>query len=352
MISKKPKTFSRKDKPPLSETILNDATSDSDDSLAELDQLKSKTKPISTPEPTPKNPTKRTKRSLLEIAEEIRPNQKLASSQLSGSQTASLPNLDPYISGKSTPLSSLDSLDPPGPSLIAPDAAIRDLEQYLADLPDASEATSKCTICEETVDPLHYTEFWEGKRKTVQHQTLFCKEHKKRKALEEYKKNGYPHIDWDAFPDKIQQYHPDLIAVLRNTKSSRYRDLHAQRLADRDERTVRKLIDSDAIFQSTTGYYGSRGQRAMMEAIVSELGPVIRECVKSDPVVAFNGIANFVQAVLVPELTIWMVMDDKSCSEAKAREIVQQSGALGEVVHEEVEDRVRVVESEESSAED
>jgi hypothetical protein len=220
----------------------------------------------------------------------------------------------------------------------------------MVDLPEeAPEVTNKCPLCEEPVKESHYLDFWIGKKKTVFYQTLFCKEHKRRKALKEYRDKGYPEIDWEDLPSRIRDYHPRLKAVLRNEKPSEYRQKHAQRLADRDARAVRIQLDSDAAYESTTGYYGSRGKRAMMEAITSQLGPVISECAERDRVVAFNGFATFVQSVLVPELTVWMIMDDKDFSEKKAREVVQESGALGEVVNEEVEDRVAFVESEDES---
>ncbi|KAF2705391.1 hypothetical protein K504DRAFT_460641 [Pleomassaria siparia CBS 279.74] len=288
-------------------------------------------------------PATTSKPSLLELATLLK-NQTTSSSRASDSQSTSLPNLDPPKSGASTPRSSL--LSSPRHT-----ETLQNLEQYLDELPaETEDANKRCPVCEETVDSNYYDEFWVDKVRNVHHQTLFCKEHKKREAWEDYRQKGYPEMDWTTFPDKIRMYHPRLKAVLQNKRPSHYRDIHAQRLADREERTVRKLLDSDAIFEATTGYYGSRGKRAMMETITSQLGSVIRNCAKRDPVVAFNGIANFVQHVLVPELTVWMVMDDKAVSEAKAKEIVQESGALGEVVNEEVDDKVDYLTSEDDDS--
>jgi hypothetical protein len=284
-------------------------------------------------------PAKLPKPSLLEQLADYRRDQTPSTSQPAGSGNTFNPNLDPNVSDTSSPLSS--------PSSAHNADAIKDVENYMGDLQEeTSEATDKCPLCEEPVEKAHYFDFWIGKKKTVFYQTMFCKDHKRRKANKEYKDKGYPEIDWDDFPSKIRDYHPQLKAVLRNEKPSEYRDKHAQRLADKDARAVRKQLDSDAAYESTTGYFGSRGKRAMMEAIASQLGPVIKECVERDPVVAFNGFATFIQSVLVPELTVWMTMDDKGVSEKKAKELVQESGALGEVVNEEVEDTVTVLESE------
>ncbi|KAF2790952.1 hypothetical protein K505DRAFT_327230 [Melanomma pulvis-pyrius CBS 109.77] len=364
--AKKPITFSRKERQPDLDLDPIDDEDDSDSELAELtkltprkkeqvaykedededmlslDFIPSKKSAKDAPEP----PSGKTARpDLLDQLANFRKDQTLATSPRSGSPHSTLPNFDPHTSGNSTPLSSLSSLSSEHPA-----ETIHALEQYLAEhSTETTDASEKCALCEDSIDPEHYTSFWAGKEKNVFLQTLFCKEHKKRKALEEYKKKGYPQIDWDAFPGKVREYNSQLIAVLRDERPSHYRDVHAQRLADREERTVRKLLDSDAIFESTTGYYGSRGKRAMMEAITTQLHAVIKECVERDSVVAFNGFANFVQAVLVPELTVWMVMDELEVSEAKAKEIVEESGALGEAVNEEVEDRVDVVESEDES---
>ena len=287
-------------------------------------------------------PAKLSKPSLLEQLADYRRDQTPSTSQPTGSGNTFNPNLDPNVSDTSSPLSS--------PSSAHHADAIKDVENYMGDLQEETpEATDKCPLCEEPVEKSHYFDFWIGKKKTVFYQTMFCKDHKRRKANKEYKDKGYPEIDWDDFPSKIRDYHPQLKAVLRNEKPSEYRDKHAQRLADKDARAVRKQLNSDAAYESTTGYFGSRGKRAMMEGIASQLGPVIKECVERDPVVAFNGFATFIQSVLVPELTIWMTMDDKGVSEKKAKELVQESGALGEVVNEEVEDTVTVLESEDES---
>lgn len=366
---KKPKTFSRKARVPTPDppadrdddivdsdglakvdeprTKKQSPVPNSDDEEVEclpldIDLLKPKKKAKGSAKVVPTKPVKPTKTSLLEQLADFRRDQTPSTSQPTGSGNTSIPNLDPDAASASSPLSS------PGSAHHA--EAIKDVENYMGDLEEEEpEDPNKCPLCEEAVERSYYFDFWIGKKKTVFYQTMFCKEHKRRKALDEYKKRGYIEIDWDDFPSKIRDYHPRLKAVLRNEKPSEYRDKHAQRLADRDARAVRKQLDSDTAYDSTTGYYGSRGKRAMMEGITSQLGPVIKECVERDPVVAFNGFATFIQSVLVPELTVWMIMDDKGCSEMKAREIVQESGALGEVVNEEVEDRVAVVESEDES---
>jgi len=312
----------------------------SDISMAELDTSLLKTKKKKRIAQSP--PAKLSKPSLLEQLADYRRDQTPSTSQPTRSGNTSHLNLDPNVSSTSSPLSS--------PSSAHHADAIQDVENYMGDLEEETpEATDKCPLCEEPVEKSHYFDFWIGKKKTVSYQTKFCKEHKRRKANKEYQEKGYPEIDWDEFPSKIRDYHPQLKAVLRNEKPSEYRDKHAQRLADKDARAVRKQLNSDAAYESTTGYFGSRGKRAMMEGIASQLGLVIAECVERDPVVAFNGFATFIQSVLVPELTVWMVMDDKGVSEKKAKEVVRESGALGEVVNEEVEDTVAFLESDDGS---
>ncbi|ORX96748.1 RTC4-like domain-domain-containing protein, partial [Clohesyomyces aquaticus] len=170
----------------------------------------------------------------------------------------------------------------------------------------------------------------------------FCREHKHREALEEYTSKNYPTIDWPNFPKRIKRHLPRLQAVLTDSTldPSHYRVLHEQRATKGKERTTLALLSSDKILESTTGYYGPRGARVMMEAITEHLSDLIRECMISDQVVRFGGIGNFVQRVLVPELSCCLVMEDFGVEAERARDIVEESGACGGFVNPEVGDRV------------
>jgi hypothetical protein len=263
----------------------------------------------------------------------------------STSDTSKLPNLNPNSSGTSTPLSSVPLSpidDPPSRNPQAPLENASDLQAYLNSVA-APPSDDKCPLCEAPVPQTLYWSWWKGKKMSVQQRSLFCHEHRKREAQEEYTKRGYPDIDWEGFPQKIEGHHPRLIALLRNdvgVRKSTYREAHRERVLAGERTTVKALMQREELLESKTGYYGTRGRRAMMEIMASQLADTIRECVAKDDVVSWGGMANFVQNVLVPELAIELVMEDMCVSEAVAKEIVEESKELGCLVNEEIEDRV------------
>ena len=58
-----------------------------------------------------------------------------------------------------------------------------------------------------------------------------------------------------------------------------------------------------------------------------------------------GGVSGFVQAILVPELAISLVMEDlKTNSADKVADVIVNSAELGELLHPESEDRVKDVE--------
>lgn len=255
---------------------------------------------------------------------------------------------DSQTTTSSSPLTSIDDYDDK-----EMDALDEGLEQSLK-----RDEDTICALCQDEVDPQEQKQFWsEHYNRTVRDQMLFCKEHKLSKAQKNYKALGYPQIDWASLPGRIRSFQPDLIALLRNDteEESTYRQKHAERLVSgkaaslpskRRHRKVqaieKEILDNFDASSSSTGYYGPRGKRIMMEVITADLSDVIREVAAKDPVVGRSGFAMFVQAVLVPELTLLLVMEDNDVGKAVAEGLVRESGELGTMLHEEIDDEVRL----------
>jgi hypothetical protein len=78
-----------------------------------------------------------------------------------------------------------------------------------------------------------------------------------------------------------------------------------------------------------------------MDAITTHFSTSLRRLSTSDPLVsAGGGISAFVQAVLVPELAVRMVMDDMSVDEEGARGILIESAEIGSLLCEEEDEWV------------
>ena len=74
----------------------------------------------------------------------------------------------------------------------------------------------------------------------------------------------------------------------------------------------------------------------MCDYLVEEFGESLKENATKDRVIAARGSAAFIQSVLVAELAVQLIMEDMLASATEAREIMEESKALGELLHEEV----------------
>jgi hypothetical protein len=243
-----------------------------------------------------------------------------------------------------------------------PNRALRSLRDNLeADVETLpiEDSDTICALCHASVDPDQSSSFYASRPRTVKNQALFCREHKRATAQDDYRALGLPSIDWAALPDEIRSFTPQLTALLLNTTEteSPYRKQHAAKLLSgkaaallskrKSKKKPSPLEQQEDVFSTiddldeSTGFYGPRGKRIMMEVIGEVLVDHIGEAQASDPVVGRSGFAAFLQAVLVPELTVMLAMQVLGgVSEGVAKEKIKKSGELGALLHEDVDDEV------------
>jgi len=239
------------------------------------------------------------------------------------------------------------------PRSSAPDEALDHIDDYLVQHPEEEEEGTRCPICKETVDQAEYQEYWRGKKNTVRHQNAFCRAHRIKAAWHEYRSEGYPDIDWKTLPDRIGKYRMKLYGILNNKLPSAYRDRYApialtgkaaavpSRRKDLPEH-VQEELESYALDDQSTypGYYGPHGRRVITENVMRILKNEIKAC--TDAVVQGSGPATFVQAVLVPETAILLIMEDRLVDREEAEEIREKTYDMGMLLNEEIEDHVEV----------
>lgn len=66
----------------------------------------------------------------------------------------------------------------------------------------------------------------------------------------------------------------------------------------------------------------------------------IRKLAATDKLISVHGVAGFVQAVLVPELTVMLVTEDMDVDDEDARKILRESTEIGDLLNKEEEDYV------------
>ncbi|KAK1830304.1 RTC4-like domain-containing protein [Podospora conica] len=210
-------------------------------------------------------------------------------------------------------------------------------ERPHTDLMSPSASRPVCPMCNEEVDQSLIDEF--RKRhptSTWRQQQAFCMDHKKAKAKVVWKEKKYPRIDWRGLDARVTRQSSFLRGIVNGGKSH-FRDIFKEKVkeAGRD-RTVRRAEE-----YMVPGYYGGRGMRAMSERIVEDLSSALRKRSDDDELVsAARGVGAYVQSVLVPEVAVRLIMEDMDVGAEKARQIMEDSMWLGELLNEELDDVV------------
>ncbi|RBR24543.1 uncharacterized protein FIESC28_02654 [Fusarium coffeatum] len=188
---------------------------------------------------------------------------------------------------------------------------------------------TQCPWCGDAVSEQALKDYSKGKRLNVQMQTRFCAKHKKETAMDTWRERGYPHIDWERLEERLKD-HQHYLSQIVDGKTSHYRNILAEKIRTGQARSLKKEGDLNP------GYYGPRGCKLMCDYLVEEFGESLKEKATQDRVIAGRGSAAFIQVVLVAELAVQLIMEDMSVSAGDAREIMEESKTLGELLHEEV----------------
>ncbi|XPS93757.1 hypothetical protein M3J09_003098 [Ascochyta lentis] len=241
------------------------------------------------------------------------------------------------------------------PDSSAPQEEMDHIDSYMRELPAQAEEGTECAICNEAVTQDDYWDFWKGRKKTVKNQAAFCHKHKKATAQREYDAEGLQPINWDDLPKRIKNHRMSLHGILTGDLASAYRTRYeplaltgkaAAVPSKRSDLSPSKqaqlascALDDNAVYP---GYYGPRGRRLITESVMDLLSKEIKRC--RDPVVQTSGPATFVQAVLVPEVAIRLIMEDCRCDWDAAEERRERTFHMGVLLNEEIEDRVELAE--------
>ena len=222
------------------------------------------------------------------------------------------------------------------------DSAEQNFSDGLDDLPrpDASDdeqdglsdEESTCPYCKEAVEPSLLRGFSNGAWMSLREQETFCAAHKKKSARETWISEGYPVIDWDDLDSRLDRHDSRLRRIL-NGEPSHFGQILQEHIKSGKERT---LLKSKHI--TGPGYYGPRGMRLLQEHIIRKHSSLLRERAVKDRVVSARGYGHYVQAVLVPELASLLIAEDMEVSPEVARNVMEESIKVGELLNEDVAD--------------
>lgn len=162
-------------------------------------------------------------------------------------------------------LSSPPSSPPSSPEI---DASIQGLQFEKTNIPYLREppTRAKCPLCKESVERDFLEDFERGGTLNIRQQLRFCKAHRARTALSEWKARGYPEIDWQHLDKRLVRFHRELDDILQGKKTSFYRNAFEDHLRSGRNRTLQQTMMSGSSLEGLVpGYYGSRGAKVMYE---------------------------------------------------------------------------------------
>jgi len=165
----------------------------------------------------------------------------------------------------------------------------------------------------------------------------FCSAHQRVTAKADWEARGYPEIKWEGLTARAMSYRNKILRVIDGQAPSHFRSKLEKAVQSGKNRNMAQSIMTDEFRALTPGYYGSRGGRILMEAIMTDtiLSSALRKQAASDKLISSGGVSAYVQAVLVPELAIWLVQGDMGVDEVQARQILQESIDIGDLLNEE-----------------
>ncbi|KAL9618804.1 MAG: hypothetical protein Q9160_006527 [Pyrenula sp. 1 TL-2023] len=249
---------------------------------------------------------------------------------------------------------------------------------------DLETAETKCPICKKLVPTAALKSFSsntnrrpEG-RLDIHEQQKFCTWHKSTDAQSLYSSRGYPRFtpeDWTSLAKtRIPSHFPHLTQIITNDARSHYR-IALNRIAESGDKSLLRTFLRDLSIDLPTndddddpnspsapdlpdpkkhtalpGYYGPRGRAIFSSAIIRHFSPMLNQLAARDRLVKRIGVAGYVQTVLVPELAVRLIVEDRRelregtevDGEAMARKVLDESVEVGEEVNREEDEEVFV----------
>jgi hypothetical protein len=260
-------------------------------------------------------------------------------------------NSPKYSLKRSNSTSSLSSVDSYA-SLILSQERKQALRQGEDDDEHSQGATtSRCPLCRAKVNKVHLETFSFGRRLNIRDQQRFCQEHRRRDAEKLREKMEYPSIDWPTLTDdRIPKHIAQLTGILKRTLPSYYRDRLEAAIeeAKASRKGLQRYLKEGIVDVAKHGYYGPKGARVMGHAITMHMSSSLKQQLKRDKVARAAGVGGYVNAVLVPELAVRLVMEDMGFKdEQQARDVLSESSNLGILLNADDENVVREEEEEE-----
>jgi RTC4-like domain len=198
--------------------------------------------------------------------------------------------------------------------------------------------TTPCPMCRKPIERSLLSEAEKNPRSLpLQKQRDICHRHKLSEAKTFAAVRGYPTINWaDLEHTRISKFETHLRSVLQRERPSYYLDqLDKQVTAAKGKpKELRTYLHRGVLDIAKPGYYGPKGEKIMVHAVTLALSKDLRAAMKTDRSLRAAGIGPYVAAVLAPELTMRLVMEDRDLEDQEeAREVLSESTDVGRLLY-------------------
>jgi len=205
----------------------------------------------------------------------------------------------------------------------------------LAQSPPPGAEKGVCQGCNEPL-PTGFLDTWKNGNFSEGHIPMLewmdiCTEHKAVSLREEWMERGYPEIDWKGMKKRIETHYKPIKAIVHGETESPFMAIFKQQEKDVRGNPI-LLIQKDHRLQYP-GYYGPRGANIMLHWLLRRFGNEITTRNNETSNLAHSSAAAFVQAVLVPEMAVRLIMEDMKITEKRAREVLEESRSIGEILN-------------------
>jgi hypothetical protein len=172
---------------------------------------------------------------------------------------------------------------------------------------------------------------------SLREQQTFCSEHQLAEAKDYWDERSFPDIDWDHLEaSRIPEKLPLLKETILRQRPSFYLDQLDTKIEEArgNRRKIRVYLNEGIVDVARPGYYGPKGTRIMVNAITESLTEPLSKALRTDPATREAGVGAYISAVLLPELTLMLVMEDMDLKdEADGRKVLEDSTHVGVLLH-------------------
>ncbi|KAK9472486.1 RTC4-like domain-containing protein [Dipodascopsis tothii] len=198
---------------------------------------------------------------------------------------------------------------------------------------DAETAgTAECPLCGQRLSA-ELRERFARSKKTVRFAYAVCTAHKREDVVRAASGKNYPsQIDEADVVARAEPHMGTLAAIVRDEHPSEFRDRARQRAeatAGTRQDALGQAADDD---DTLPGYYGPRGQGIMLRAVLEALSDTIRRASRTQRWIVKLSVSGYATNVLVPELAVRLIMQDRAISERRARKVMRASAEYGRLM--------------------